>query len=476
MSEAASIKTGLEQSHANSGAPLETNSAPSPPSSGSQEDVNVIARVETPHTDLLSTASTNAFTSDIGDAHNDARSSVTQPLVLPPATSTPPELTPGVPSTTGPFSASPLSVTSDASLASFSVTNDDPARDLEPPHPPSQPPSCHHYTYLTPPQVLVSPPSYAEGLHAAFSPPSSAHDTKSFASPLPSHHCSLIPPLKSSKSSDPFTVDLTTASANQACPPALDVSSPPPSSYTLNTFADQSSLAEFESSSRATAEPTGTSSLFDLPLLPWESMDSNQLFIRAPRADEAWSQLFNSMIGDFESILGAATCDYAITLTVAVVSNADQEWTSPIVSIIVLSQDDPCFDFDRLSETVKRGQFGLVVCSGEKNFGEERTARSSNYRYEYHQRLSSGLAIGKTDINSTFGTVGIFMRNFKATFSITCGHVCENSPTIIQPTINLFLAQLQNLKSRHEKLVARLQQPLADMDRDSLEKRKVSRA
>jgi len=155
------------------------------------------------------------------------------------------------------------------------------------------------------------------------------------------------------------------------------------------------------------------------------------------------------------------------------VSNADQEWTSPIVSIIVLSQDDPCFDFDRLSETVKRGQFGLVVCSGEKNFGEERTARSSNYRYEYHQRLSSGLAIGKTDINSTFGTVGIFMRNFKATFSITCGHVCENSPTIIQPTINLFLAQLQNLKSRHEKLVARLQQPLADMDRDSLEKRKA---
>jgi len=102
--------------------------------------------------------------------------------------------------------------------------------------------------------------------------------------------------------------------------------------------------------------------LFDLPLLPWETVDSNQLFIRAPRADEAWSQRF-------ESILGAATCDYAITLTGAVVSDANKEWNSPIVLIIVLSQDDPCFDFDRLSETVKRVQSILLYVPERRVLG-----------------------------------------------------------------------------------------------------------
>jgi len=81
--------------------------------------------------------------------------------------------------------------------------------------------------------------------------------------------------------------------------------------------------------------------------------------------------------------------------------------------------------------------------------------------------------IGKMDLKSTFGTVGIFMRNFDATFGITCRHICLNSPTVVQPTINLFLAQLLNLKSRHKNLVACLQQPLAEMDRKSLEKIKA---
>jgi len=192
MAESTSIKPGLDQSRANTGPPLETNLASSLPSPGSQEvDLSMIARVHTLRKGLFSVPSTSAFASDTGDAHDGGNSAMTQTLLLPPATSTtPPELTS---STRGPYSASPLSVNPNALSASFSVTNHDLARDLETPYPVSQPPSLYPHVDVTPPQMLVSPPSYADGVHTAFSSPSPAQGTKvrrrSFpASSLLAHH------------------------------------------------------------------------------------------------------------------------------------------------------------------------------------------------------------------------------------------------------------------------------------------------
>jgi len=60
--------------------------------------------------------------------------------------------------------------------------------------------------------------------------------------------------------------------------------------------------------------------------------------------------------------------------------------------------------------------------------------------------------------------VKLFTGNFNARLVITFGHVSENSPGVVQPAINISRTQLHNLESLYEKLVARLRQPLAEID------------
>ena len=145
---------------------------------------------------------------------------------------------------------------------------------------------------------------------------------------------------------------------------------------------------------------------------------------------------------------------------------SDESHASPsaLIGRCTLHHSKPTmFDIAGISSITERGGFNVVVARGRIEFGDG--GINPPWAQEFHIQLCFAVAG-----SNSHGTAGIFIRNDKDAFGVTCRHVAKSSLTIIQPSPTLLTTENNNLIQRHEDIEERLRGQLLEQDQHSLEK------